>query len=47
MKQVNKITQIFPGILALSYFGERWACPGMLGQTKHILHDLTKASMDF
>ena len=47
MQQVNKITQISPGILVLCYFGERWACPGMLDQTKQILHDLTKASMDF
>ena len=45
-EQINKITQPFPEIWALCYFGERWACPGMPDQTQKMLHDLTKASMD-
>ena len=40
------MTQLFPEILALCYFGEDSACPGMPGHTQQILHDLTKASMD-
>ena len=39
-------TQPFPEILALCNFVEQWACPSMLDQTQHILHDLTKVSMD-
>ena len=46
MQQINKITQTFPKILAVSYFGEGSACPGMPDQTQKIIHDLTKASMD-
>ena len=46
MQQINKIAQAFPEILAICYFGECWACPGMPDQTHQILHDLTKASMD-
>ena len=29
MQHINKITQPFPEILALCYFGEGSACPGM------------------
>ena len=43
-QQINKIAQLFPEILAICYFGERLACPGML--TQQILDDLNKASMD-
>ena len=43
MQQINKIAQPFPEILAICYFGELLACPGMTDQTRH---DLTKASMD-
>ena len=46
MQQINKITQPFPGILLLCYFGEPWKCPCMPAQTQQILHDLTRASMD-
>ena len=46
MQQINRITQAFPEILAICYFGERWACRGMPDQTQQILHDLTKDSMD-
>ena len=46
MQQINKITQPFPDILLLCYFGELWTCPGMPAQTQQILQDLTKASMD-
>ena len=46
MQQKNKLTQPFPKILALCYFGEGSACPGMPDQTQQILQDLTKASMD-
>ena len=46
MQQINKITQPFPQILLLSYFGEHWTCPGMPDQGQQILQDLTKASMD-
>ena len=46
MKKINKITQPFPEILALSYFEEGLACPGIPEQTQPILVDLTKASMD-
>ena len=46
MQQINKITQHFPEILVLCYFGKPWACPGMPDQTQKILHDLAKASMD-
>ena len=43
MQQTNKMPQSFPEILALCYFGECWACPGMSDKTQQILHDLTKA----
>ena len=46
MQQTNKITKPFPEIVALCYFGERWACLSMSSQIQQILHDLTKASMD-
>ena len=50
MQQINKITQPFPEILLLCYFGEPWTCPGMSAQTQQILNltakDLTKVSMD-
>ena len=46
MQQIDKITQPFPEILLLCYFGEPWICPGMADQTQQILQDLTKASMD-
>ena len=46
MQQMNIITQPFPEILLLCYFGEPWTCPGMPDQTQQILQDLTKASMD-
>ena len=46
MQQINKITQAFPEILLLCYFGEPWTCPSMADQTQQILQDLTKASMD-
>ena len=46
MQQIIKITQHFPEILLLCYFGEPWTCPGMPDQTQQILQDLTKASMD-
>ena len=46
MQQINKITPPFPETMALSYFRERWECPGMLDQTKQLLYTLTKASMD-
>ena len=42
IQQINKITQLFPGILFLCYFGEPWTCPGMPDQTQEILQDLTK-----
>ena len=45
-QQINKIAQLFPEILAICYFGERLACPGMPDQTQQILDDLNKASMD-
>ena len=45
MQQINKITRPFLEILAVCYFGERWACRGMLDQTQQI-YDLTKAFMD-
>ena len=45
-QQMYKITQPFPEILLLCYFGEPWTCPGMPDQTQQILQDLTKASMD-
>ena len=46
MQQINKIAQPFPEILAICYFGKHWACLDMPDKTQHILHDLTKASMD-
>ena len=46
MQQINKIAQPFLEILAICYFGEHLACPGMPDQTQQILHDLTKAFMD-
>ena len=46
MQQIDKITQPFPEILLLCYFGEPWTCPGMADQIQQILQDLTKASMD-
>ena len=46
MQQINKITQLFPEILLLCYFGEPWTCPGMSDETQQILQDLTKASID-
>ena len=46
IQQINKIDQPFPEILAICYFGERLACPGMPDQTQQILNDLTKASID-
>ena len=44
MQQKNNSTLL--EILALCYFGEGSACPGMPDQTQQILHDLTKVSMD-
>ena len=41
MQQINKIAQPFPEILAICYFREHLACPGMPDQTQQILHDLT------
>ena len=46
MQQINKVIEPFRDILALSYFGERWACPDMPDQTQYILHDSTKAFMN-
>ena len=46
MQLIKKITQPFPKILLLSYFGEPSTCPGMPDQNQQILQDLTKASMD-
>ena len=46
MLQITKITQPYPEILLLCYFGEPWTSPGMPDQTQQILQDLTKASMD-
>ena len=46
MQQMNIITQPFPEILLLCYFGEPWTRPGMPDQTQEILQDLTKTSMD-
>ena len=46
MQQIIKITQHFPEILLLCYFGEPWTCPGMPDQSQQILQDFTKASMD-
>ena len=45
-QQIKKVAQTSPEILAICYFGERWACAGMSDQTQQTLHDLTKASMD-
>ena len=42
----NKTTPPFPELLALCYFGEYWASPGIPDQTQQILHILTKASMN-
>ena len=39
MQQINKITQPFPEILALCYFGEGSACLGMPEKNQQILHD--------
>ena len=44
MHQINKITQPFPEILLLCYFGEPWTFPG--NQTQQMLQDLTKCSTD-
>ena len=46
MQKINKITQPFPKILLLCYFGEPWTCSGMPEQTQQILQDLTKAAID-
>ena len=46
MQQINKRAPPFPEIFAISYFRERWACPGISDQTQQTLHDLTKGSMD-
>ena len=46
MQQINKITQPFLEILAIYYFEEHLACPGMPEQNQQTLQDLTKASMD-
>ena len=46
MQQINKIAPLFPEILAICYFGECLACPGMPDETQQILHNLTKASMN-
>ena len=46
MQQIDNITQPFPEILLLCYFGEPWTCPGMADQIQQILQDLTKASVD-
>ena len=46
IQQIKTIAQPFPEILAICYFGESLACPGMPDQTQQILLDLTKASMD-
>ena len=46
MQQINKIAPLFPEILAICYFEECLACPGMPDETQQILHDLTKASMN-
>ena len=45
MQQIKKITQPFPEILLLCYFGEPWTYPGMPDQTQQVLQNLTKASM--
>ena len=46
MQKINKITQPFPEILALNYFGEGSAQPCTPDQTQQTLHDLTKAFMN-
>ena len=46
MQQINKITQSFPEISGLCYFGKRWAFLDMPDPNQKLLHDLTKASID-
>ena len=46
MQQINKITQPFPEVLLLYYFGKPWTYPDMPDHTQQILQDLTKACMD-
>ena len=43
MQQIKKITQPFPEILFICYFGESWTYPDMPDQTRQILQDLAKA----
>ena len=45
-KKIDKITQPFPKILTLSYFGEGSTCPGMPDQNQLLLQNLTKGSTD-
>ena len=47
MQQINKIAKPFLEILAICYFEEYLAFPGVPHQTQQILYDLTKASIDF
>ena len=47
MQQINKIAKPFLETLAICYFEEYLAFPGVPHQTQQILHDLTKASIDF
>ena len=46
MQQINMITQPFPEILLLCYFGKPWTYSSMSDQTQPTLQDLTEASMD-
>ena len=41
MQQINKITQPFPEILSVCYFGKPWTCHGMPDQILLILQDLS------
>ena len=43
---INKITQPFPEISGLCYFGKRWAFLDIPDPNQKLLHHLTKASID-